>query len=218
MATSSFGQTFTVSMVQMAAGYSSLVNGGNYYKPHIVKQILNDDGAIIKEIEPEILKKTVSKKTSEFIQDSMYLAVEEGTAKKASVPGYTVAGKTGTAQKQPRSEGTYLVSFLGHVPADDPEVVIFVVVDEAQNVDVQANSGFATELASAILKDVLPFLEIYSSEKFIDEEDSNQETTAEETTEEDDIFSPDAIPGSIDEEEIDEENVEENVEDTLEDH
>lgn len=226
LATSSFGQTFTVSMVQMAAGYSSLVNGGNYYKPHIVKQILNDDGAVIKEIEPEILKKTSSVKTSDFIQSSMYSAVEEGTAKKASVIGYKVAGKTGTAQKQPRSAGTYVVSFLGHVPADNPEVVIFVVIDEAENVPTQANSALATELASAILKDVLPFLEVYPTEEVIEEETSElgteaveEETQAEETeaeteatdtTEEEteaeteeDIFSPDAIPDSMNEEETD---------------
>ncbi|NLJ89526.1 MAG: hypothetical protein GX323_01385 [Clostridiales bacterium] len=172
LATSSFGQTFTTTMLQMVTGYSSLINGGNYYKPHLVKQILNDDGHVVEEFEPEVIKKTASKKTSDFLKHALYKTVEEGTAKTAKVAGYQVAGKTGTAQKQPRSARTYVVSFIGHVPAYDPEIVIYVVVDEPQNVEKQANSAIATGLASEILADILPFLEIYPDESLIDTDDS----------------------------------------------
>lgn len=171
LATSSFGQTFTTTMLQMVAGYSSVINGGNYYEPHFVKQILNDDGHVIEDFEPEVIKKTVSKKTSDFLNSALYATVEEGTAKTAKVPGYQLAGKTGTAQKQPRSARTYVVSFIGHVPALDPEVVIYVIVDEPQNVERQANSAIATGLASEILGEILPFLEIYPDEDLLDDED-----------------------------------------------
>ncbi|NMB44417.1 MAG: hypothetical protein GX995_09850 [Clostridiales bacterium] len=171
LATSSFGQTFTTTMLQMVAGYSSVINGGNYFEPHFVKQILNDDGHVIEDFEPEVIKKTVSKKTSDFLNSALYATVEEGTAKTAKVPGYQLAGKTGTAQKQPRSARTYVVSFIGHVPALDPEVVIYVIVDEPQNVERQANSAIATGLASEILGEILPFLEIYPDEDLLDDED-----------------------------------------------
>lgn len=163
LATSSFGQTFTTTMIQLATGFSSLVNGGYYYEPRLVKQILNADGGIVENINKVLVKETVSAETSKFIRESMYLTVEDGTAKHAQVAGYAIGGKTGTAQKYPRADRTYLVSFIGAVPADDPEIVIYVVIDEPQNVVKQADSSIATKFASQILTDVLPFLELYPS-------------------------------------------------------
>ncbi|HWT27280.1 MAG TPA: penicillin-binding transpeptidase domain-containing protein, partial [Mobilitalea sp.] len=161
LATSSFGQSMNVTMVQMAAGFSSLVNGGYYYQPHMVKQIINDKGATVKNFDPVLERQTVSKKTSDFIQNAMYQTVEGGTAKGAKVEGYAVGGKTGTAQKYPREAKTYLVSFIGAVPAVNPEVVIYVIIDEPQKVPRQANSGIATQFASGILKEILPALDIF---------------------------------------------------------
>lgn len=161
LATSSFGQSFNVTMLQMTAAYSSLVNGGFYYEPHIVKQIINDSGATVKQIDKTLIKQTVSEKTSEFIQKYMYQTVEAGTAKGAQVPGYAIGGKTGTAQKLPRDAKTFLVSFLGAVPAIHPEMVIYVVIDEPQNVVKQADSSIATKFASKILTELLPALGIY---------------------------------------------------------
>ena len=172
LATSSFGQTFTTTMIQMASGYSSLINGGYFYAPHMVKQILNDEGATVQNIEKTLVKETVSSETSKFIQEAMHLTVEEGTASGAQVAGYEVSGKTGTAQKYPRSAKTYVVSFLGNVPADNPEIVIYVVIDEPQNVLKQADSSIATKFASKILTEILPFLEIYPT-KEVDSETPN---------------------------------------------
>ena len=161
LATNSFGQNFNVTMLQMAAGYSSLVNGGYYYQPHIVKKIVNDAGATISQIDKTLIRQTVSEETSEFIQKYMYQTVELGTAKPAQVPGYSVGGKTGTAQKYPRDAKTYLVSFLGAVPAINPEIVIYIIVDEPQNVEKQDDSSIATKLASKVLTEILPALGIY---------------------------------------------------------
>lgn len=163
LATSSFGQTMTVTMIQEIAGYSSLVNGGYYYEPHIVKQILNDQGTVVKEIDKKLVKETVSRETSEFIKDATLLAVEEGTATKAKPAGYSLGGKTGTAEKLPRGDSRRLVSFIGQVPADKPEVVIYVVIDEP-NVEKQDNS-YATVMAKQILTEILPFLEMYPTEE-----------------------------------------------------
>lgn len=161
LATSSFGQSFTVTMVQMAAAFSSLVNGGNYYQPHVLKELVSDSGAVIKRFDKVLVKQTVSEHTSEFIQKYMYQTVEAGTAGGAKVSGYSIGGKTGTAQKFPRDAKTYLVSFLGCAPAINPEVVIYVIIDEPQNVTKQADSSIATKFASRILNEVLPALGIY---------------------------------------------------------
>ncbi|MFT4144893.1 MAG: penicillin-binding transpeptidase domain-containing protein [Mobilitalea sp.] len=161
LATSSFGQTFDSTMLQLASAFSSLVNGGNYYKPHAVKKIVNDSGVTVKEMEPVLVRQTVSSKTSDFIQEYMYQTVENGTAGGAKVEGYAVGGKTGTAQKHPVESKTYIVSFLGCVPAINPEVVIYVMIDEPQNVEKQADSSIATKFASKILKEILPALGIF---------------------------------------------------------
>jgi stage V sporulation protein D (sporulation-specific penicillin-binding protein) len=151
-------------MVQMFAGISSLINGGNYYVPRVVSKVVNAQGATVERFEPILKNKVVSKDTSKFILASMEEAVERGTAKYAAVDGYRIGGKTGTAQKLPRSEGNYLVSFIGCVPANDPEVVIYTIVDEPE-VEDQAQSMFAQKLSADILKEVLPFLEIYTDKK-----------------------------------------------------
>ncbi len=161
LAASSFGQTFNTTMIQMAAAYSSLVNGGSYYQPHVVKKIINDSGAVVKENKGLLVKRTVSEKTSDFIQKSMYQTVEEGTAGGAKVEGYAIGGKTGTAQKYPREAKTYLVSFLGQVPAINPQIVFYVIIDEPQNVEKQADSSIATKFASRVMTELLPALGIY---------------------------------------------------------
>ncbi len=161
LATSSFGQTFNVTMIQMVGAFSSLVNGGQYYQPHVVKEIVTDNGTTVEEKELYPVNETVSAKTSEFIREALYLTVQEGTAKPAQVEGYLVGGKTGTAQKLPRSSKKYVVSFIGCVPTDNPQVVIYVVIDEVHDETKKASSTVATTLTSQILKDILPFLEIF---------------------------------------------------------
>ncbi len=161
LATSSFGMSFNTTMIQLGAAFSSMVNGGVYYEPHVVKEIRNSDGVVIERIEPRTVRNTISEETSEFMRDAFYLTVQEGTATAAKVEGYLIGGKTGTAQKLPRSEGKYLVSFIGCAPADDPKVMIYVVVDEAADEELQSRASIASGLAADILEESLPYLKIY---------------------------------------------------------
>lgn len=177
LATSSFGQNLTVNMIQMISGYSSLINGGNYYQPHVAKQILNESGATVKNIDGELVKETVSKKTSDLLREYMYQTVEKGTAVGAKVPGYQIGGKTGTAQKLPREDENYLVSFIGFAPVENPQMAIYVVIDQP-DVEKQANSGIATKLAGEIMKEIFPFLEIYPSEDIVEPTTSPEATKA----------------------------------------
>ena len=148
LATSSFGQSFTVNMVQMASAFASLINGGTYYEPHVVMAIKNSAGATIEKIHPTVVTKTVSAETSAFIKEAMYLTVQEGTATKAQVEGYVMGGKTGTAQKYPREAGKNLVSFLGFVETEGRQVVIYVVVDEAHDEEMMSKSATASMISS----------------------------------------------------------------------
>ena len=162
LATSSFGQTQTVTMVQMLSGFSSLINGGNYYQPHLVKEIQNSNGDVVKTIDPVIVKRTTSEHTSSKLRSYLKSTVEEGTAAPAQVKGYSIGGKTGTAEKRPVSAKKYLVSFIGCEPAEDPEVAYYVIIDEPHVKD-QAHSTYATEFSSKVMKRVLPFLGQYAS-------------------------------------------------------
>ena len=162
LATNAFGQNFNVTMTQMVAAFSSLINGGDYYKPHVVKQIQDDNGNVTENRDPVLMKKTVSKETSDILKDYMLGVVQEGTGSLAAVEGYDVGGKTGTAEKLPRGNGKYLVSFIGYAPQENPEVVVYVVVDEP-NVPGQASSSYATELSSNIMTEIFPYLGIEKS-------------------------------------------------------
>lgn len=173
LATSSFGQTQTVTMVQMLSGFSSLINGGNYYQPHLVKEIQNSNGDVVKTIDPVIVKRTTSEDTSSKLRSYLKSTVEEGTAAPAQVKGYSIGGKTGTAEKRPVSAKKYLVSFIGCEPAEDPEVAYYVIIDEPHVKD-QAHSTYATEFSSKVMKRVLPFLGQYASSSQI-KQDAKQE-------------------------------------------
>lgn len=161
LAISSFGQTQTVTMVQMLSGFCSLINGGNYYQPHVVKEIQNSEGDTLETIDPVVVRKTTTEDTSKLLRSYLRSTVEQGTASPAKIKGYSIGGKTGTAQKRPVSERNYLVSFIGCTPAEDPEIAYYVLIDEPHVKD-QAHSTYATEFSAKIMKKVLPFLGQYA--------------------------------------------------------
>lgn len=162
LATNSFGQNYNCTMIQMAAAYCSVLNGGYYYRPHVVKQILSSDGALKEDIQPILVRETVSASTCDFLKNALVETVENGTGKAAKVEGYTVGGKTGTAQKQPRSAKTYVVSFCGFAPADDPSLLCYVIVDEPNLPGEEAaHSSFASQIFSKIMAEALPAMNIY---------------------------------------------------------
>jgi stage V sporulation protein D (sporulation-specific penicillin-binding protein) len=179
LATNTFGQNFNVTMIQMIAGYCSLINGGYYYEPHLVDKITDDNGNVVKNIEPRVLKQTVSESTSERIrQYCRAVVMEEGgefrTGKSARPAGYAIGGKTGTAVTLPRDNGEYVVSFIGYAPADDPQIAIYVVVDRP-NAKRQDDAKFATVIVRNILTEVLPYLNIYMTEELSEKEKAELE-------------------------------------------
>ncbi len=165
LASASFGQGYTCTMIQELAAFSSVINGGYYYQPHVVSKILDEDGKTVENKEAVVLKQTVSSEVSSRIRQYLGTVMESnGTGYAAKVDGYSMGGKTGTAQKLPREDKTYLVSFIGFAPLDHPQVVVYVVVDEP-NTDAQADSKYAQYLYKQIMTELLPYMNIFSDEE-----------------------------------------------------
>lgn len=162
LATSSFGQGVTVSMIELITAFSSAINGGYYYEPRVVNRIEDDNGNVIKNYDSVLVRRTISEDVSAQLRESLKGVVEEGTGGSASVDGYSIGGKTGTAEKIPRNQGNYLLSFIGFAPVEDPQVVIYVVVDEP-DVEVQRISGAAKKIFADIATEIFPYLNIYKS-------------------------------------------------------
>ena len=171
LATNSFGQSFNATMIQMITGFCSLINGGYFYEPHVVDKITTADGATRENVQPRVLKQTVSQSTSDTIKEFCNTVVtgEHGTGKTARPAGYMIGGKTGTAETLPRKNKEYVVSFMGYAPADNPQIAIYVVVDRP-NVFAQDDAKYATKIVKKVLTEVLPYLNIFMTEELSDKE------------------------------------------------
>lgn len=164
LATSSFGQGFTVTMIQEAAAISAAINGGYYYKPHVVKQITDENGAVVQTINPVLERRTNTEAVSEKVREAMGTVMEYGgTGYVAKIPGYSMGGKTGTAEKLPRGNNKYILSFIGFAPLNDPKVVVYVTVDEP-NAENQESSCYAESIARNIFTELLPYMNIFPDE------------------------------------------------------
>ena len=174
LAVSSFGQGFNVTMIQMITGYSALINGGYYYEPHMVKQIRTTNGAVVKNIEPRVLKQVVSESTSAYLREYCEAVCDPNytgnTGKSAGPAGYLIGGKTGTAQTLPRGNGEYVVSFIGFAPADDPQIAIYVVIDRPNMPDQTGGTRQAAIIAKYVLTEVLPYMGIFMTEELSEKE------------------------------------------------
>lgn len=173
LATCSFGQGYNCTMIQMMSAFCSLINGGYYYEPHMVKKIVSPSGATVQNIEPRVLRQTISETTSARVREMCNLVVsgEKGTGKTARPAGYMIGGKTGTAQTAPRSAKEYVLSFLGYAPTDDPQIAIYVVVDRPNvSNSVMDSAKFATKIVRNVLTEVLPYMGIYMTEELSEKE------------------------------------------------
>lgn len=132
MATAAIGQGFNVTPIQMLVGFDAVINGGNILKPYIVSQVLDKDNNIIKENKPTVQRKVISQKTSDYLRELLTYVVENGTGKKAKIEGYSIGGKTGTAQqnRDPKNK-IYSQSFIGYFPVDNPEYIAIGILHKS---------------------------------------------------------------------------------------
>lgn len=195
-ATNSFGQNINVTMSQMGAAFSSAINGGNYYQPHIVKRIEKDSGEVVKTFEPTLVRQTVTASTSQLLKQYMKATVDDGLAKKASVTGYSIGGKTGTAQKGKRDDLKWIISFIGFAPVDNPQVMVYVLVDEPyETTGTSGSSSDALILSHDILEELLPYMNIFKDAEAepVDTTGSEDEGTVSITVENTNVQSGEAV-------------------------
>lgn len=158
LATMSFGQSFQITPMQMAATVSSLVNGGERVTPHFGVKTMNKDGSSVKEFKYKNGNRIVSKETSETMKTILESVVAEGSGNKAAVEGYRVGGKTATSQTLPRSANKYISSFIGFAPADDPQVLGMCVIYNPQG--IYYGGTIAAPVIGDIFENILPYLGI----------------------------------------------------------
>ncbi len=157
LATSSFGQTFTVTPLQMVCAISAVVNGGYLMEPHIVKSYTDSEGNIVENVDPVTVRRVISEETSATMREILEKVVSEGGGKAAYIPGYRIGGKTGTSEKLPRGSNLVVASFVGFAPADDPDIVCLVILDEPMN-GMTYGGQIAAPVAGAIISDTLKYL------------------------------------------------------------
>ena len=146
-----FGQTIAVTEIQLACAVAAAVNGGNYYVPHFLKSVVGSDGKTLSEYKPILKNRVISEKSSSMLAEMLEGVVTEGSGKKAFIDGYRVGGKTGTAQKYENghvAQGKYVSSFCGFFPANSPEYLALVIVDEPQG------TYYGSAVAAPVAKDI----------------------------------------------------------------
>ena len=159
LATSAFGQSFIVTPLQMITAYTAITNGGVMVRPHIAKELVDDNGNVIKKYETEIIRQAISKETADTIREILEGVVENGTSKNAYIRGYRLAGKTGTSEKIPRGNGKYVASFIGFAPADDPEIIGLVMLDEPMG-ESHMGGAIAAPTFKKMFDEILRYMDI----------------------------------------------------------
>lgn len=162
LATVSFGQSFQVTPMQMAATVSSIINGGIRVTPHFAKEIRNAEGTLVKRFSYENNQRIISEETSEMMRTLLESVVAEGGGSKGKVEGYRIGGKTATSQTLPRSAKQYISSFVGFAPADDPQVLGLVII--AKPTGIYYGGTIAAPVLQNIFENILPYLEIETVE------------------------------------------------------
>lgn len=166
LATTSFGQGVSVTAIQQITAVSAAINGGKLYTPYVVKRISSDTGDIIKENSSKFVRNVISDNTSKTVRMALESVVALGTGRNAYIDSYRVGGKTGTAQKVKDGRymvGNYIVSFIGFLPADDPEIVVYIAIDNAKGI-TQYGGTVAAPVAKNVLKDAALILEVEKRE------------------------------------------------------
>lgn len=173
LASSSFGQSINVSPIQLVTAISAIANGGKLMTPYVVGKQLDADGNVISETEPTVRRQVISEETAKTLAGMMEMVVSEGTGKNGYVPGYRVAGKTGTSQKDNKND-EYIASFGCFAPANDPEIAVLIVVDEP--VGAHGGSAVCAPIARRFVEKTLEYMNV--ERQYTEKELAELDTTA----------------------------------------
>jgi stage V sporulation protein D (sporulation-specific penicillin-binding protein) len=175
IATIAMGQGIAVTPIQLASAVAAVANEGTLFRPQIVRQVKDKNGQIVRDFQPDIVNQVLESTTAHQLKGVLESVVEKGTGRNAFVEGFRIGGKTGTAQKVGAGgymPGQYVASFVGFAPADNPEIVMLVVIDEP--VGIYYGGQIAAPVFGAVMKDVLPYLKVAPQHTTKITEDNNQ--------------------------------------------
>ena len=133
LATMSFGQSFNATALQCLNAFAAVINGGNLMRPYIVSQVVDPEGTVLSETQPEVIRKVISEETSDIVREDMIQTLEVGTGKKAKIEGYVIGGKTGTAEQGRTEPRKYTVSFISYLPADHPQYLVMTLIHKPES-------------------------------------------------------------------------------------
>lgn len=156
LASASFGQSISVTPLQIITAVSAIGNGGKLMRPYVVAKQIDQNGNTVKETKPEVRRQVISESTASAVALYMNLVVKDGTGKNAYVPGYKVAGKTGTSEKLDKKEKAYIASFAGFAPYDDPDISVVIIIDEPQGANY-SGGVIAAPVAGEVFEKVLKY-------------------------------------------------------------
>ena len=162
LATMSFGQSFQISPIQFVTAAATVINGGNKITPHIGMKVVDAESQVMTELQYPVTQGAVGSETSATMRDLLESVVAEGGGSKAQIEGYRIGGKTATSEKYPRGTGKYISSFLGFAPANDPQVMAFVMIDEPTG--VYYGGTIAAPVIQEVFSNILPYLGIPKEE------------------------------------------------------
>ena len=178
LAVASFGQRFEITPLQMICGFSAVINGGNLVKPYVVQSVSTQDGTVVQNTQPEVVRQVISKQTSQRAADILEQVVATGSGNNGYVAGYRIGGKTGTSEVKTVDLDHYVVSFMGYAPADDPQVIVLLAYDHPKVKEPGSNYGpsgvyisggnMAAKKAGPLIAQILDYLGIektYSTEE-----------------------------------------------------
>ncbi len=174
LATMSFGQGFNCTAIQVLTAFSAVINGGNLMQPYVVSQIIDSNGDVTYEKSPTLVRKVISQETSDTVRKYLQAVIDTGTGKKAKIEGYAIGGKTGTAQQAVRTDEEYVVSFIGFLPVDDPQIIAIAILDRPAVYTEGLTS--AAPMLKGLLENIIKYLGIPKTEEVDDSSSSESDT------------------------------------------
>lgn len=177
MATNSFGQGFNCTALQAVNAIAAVINGGKLMQPYVVSKILDNDGNVVEEKEPQIIRQVISKSTSDWVRQALEETYTEGTAKKAQITGYSFGGKTGTAQQSPRSEQKYVLSFVAYHTVENPDIMVMTVIHKPSGYDDSGGDATPVPMLKEIFEKIIDYEAIMP-----DYDEGNTKSSSEDTS------------------------------------
>ena len=158
LATMSFGQSFNATSLQVLNAFCSVINGGNLMRPYVMSQVIDKDGNVIEENKPEVVRKVISQQTSDVVRNDLKSVMEEGTGKKARIEGYSIGGKTGTAQQGDRTKNLHTLSYICFLPVEDPQVIVMCIINKPEN--YQDGVQTPAYMTKALMENIIKYMAI----------------------------------------------------------